>query len=302
MAELKERREKEKAALAATGVDAGGSQVAESSSELAAINTKIKVAERAVKYLKDTEAEVREYLYGSMGAFDEALAKAAADLERAHAEKRGKRSLHEQKCSAEAHLKRLQGKLGEAGVKASELQAQKEAMDKQIATQAEITARLQSDVEKAKMDVLALSDKMAEELRGSSAGVATNMPGTSSEATAVAVKAYLQGLPEVVSADPQGQQAIQQVLSLLGKLDDAAKAVASASAAAAIAVPTDARCEGSMELDDDFIGQLAEACVGPEEAGEASSAERKERVAAATARLRSKRGDLEKGINKVRKK
>ena len=172
LSELQERREKDKTADSAASADAAGSQVSEASAEVSAINKKIKLAEKAVKHLNDIEADMREYLYGSTGAFDQALAKATADAEQAHAEKRGKRSLHEQKGSAEAHLKRLQSKVGEAAVKSSELQAQKEDIDKKIAEQLELTAKLQLDVEKAKTDVLALSDRVAEELRGSSAGAA----------------------------------------------------------------------------------------------------------------------------------
>ena len=302
LAELKERREKEKVTEAAAGAEAVDSKVAESSSEVSAINKKIKLAERAVKYLKDTEAEVREYVYGSTGAFDQALAKAVADLERAHAEKRGTRSLHEQKCSAEAHLKRLQGKMGEATVEASALHAQKEDIDKKISEQAELTARLQSDVEKAKTDVLALSDKIAEELRGSGAGMAGHVPGTSSEATASAVKGYLQGLPEVVSADPEGQQAIQQVLSLLGRLDEAAKIVASEAAASSVSLaPSAEGLSETMEIDDDLFSQMAEAAVAPAGEGDTAAEERKTRVAEAKARLRSNKKDLEQGMAKVRK-
>ena len=87
------------------------------------------------------------------------------------------------------------------------------------------------------------------------------------------------------------------MLGLLGKLDGAAKAVASAAAAEA------SGAFGTMELDDETLGHLAEAALGPasEAGGEAGPAERSERVAAATARLRSKRSDLEKRLCKVRK-
>ena len=280
LAELRERRAKDKSAEVSPQSDAVGNSAADGSAgEVSAINNKIKLAEKAVKHLKDTEAEVREYLYGSKEAFDQALAKAVADLERAHAEKRGRRTLHEQKASAEARLKRLQGKMAEAGVRSSKLQLQKEELDKQIAEELEQTTKLQSEVDNAKTDVLALSEKVAEELRGSGAGAAASLPGSTSEATAAAVKGYLQGLPQVVSGDPEGQQAIQQVLSLLGKLDEAAKTVASAASAEA-----ENASEMEQDIDDDQAEQLAE--VVTEAIQDEEDEVRAVRVAAAKVRLK----------------
>ena len=132
--------------------------------------------------------------------------------------------------------------------------------------------------------------------------MAGHVPGTLSEAIASAVKGYLQGLPEVVSADPEGQQAIQQVLSLLGRLDDAAKIVASEAAASSVSLaPSAEGLSETMEIDDDLFSQMAEAAVAPAGEGDSAAEERKTRVAEAKARLRSNKKDLEQGMAKVRK-
>ena len=92
-------------------------------------------------------------------------------------------------------------------------------------------------------------------------------------------------MPQSVATDPQGQQAIQQVLDLLGKLDDAAKAAASAAATEAAAKVD------SMEFDDDLLDQMAEA---------AEVDERKKLVAEAKAKLNSKKVDLANGLARVK--
>ena len=57
----------------------------------------------------------------------------------------------------------------------------------------------------------------------------------------------------------------------------------------------------AMELDDDMFAQMAEAAVPPAEDTEGAAEERRTKVAEAAARLKSRKGDLEKGLSKVRK-
>ena len=129
-----------------------------------------------------------------------------------------------------------------------------------------------------------------------------------SELTAESVKGFFQGLPNAVSAHPDGQQAIKQVMELLEKLDTAAKAAMAAKAplSCAPASPAGQEAEDTlqdmqMDLDDEVLQQMAEAAVGPAEEGGSSEEDRATKVAETKARLKAKKGDLEKGMSKVKK-
>ena len=56
-----------------------------------------------------------------------------------------------------------------------------------------------------------------------------------------------------------------------------------------------------MALDDDLLGQMAEAAVAPEEGEGLAAEDRKTKVAEPKARLKAKRQDLEQGLAKIRK-
>ena len=100
---------------------------------------------------------------------------------------------------------------------------------KKLAQQREKSAATSGEVERAKVEFALLSQAAATAIASSDAAGSDCNPQCFGGTAAVAVKSYLQSLPPAVAADPQGQQAMQQVLALLGRLDDAARAAAQAA-------------------------------------------------------------------------
>ena len=259
------------------------------------VEAELAKARETLRRLENTPEDMREFLQKTV---EQLVAEQKTLVRALDAKRRGLKPMDDQLRQSRAHLTNLQER------HAKELKAT-EGTEKTIS---ELRARLVEqqakaaatlvEVERAKVEYAQLSQAVAAAATSGTGALpataaATTAPN-SSEATVVAVKGYLQGLPQAVATDPQGQQAIQQVLDLLGKLDDAAKAVASAAAIEAAAK------EDSMEFDDDLLDQMAEAAVAPAENGEPEADERKKRVAEAKARVNSKKVDLANGLARVK--
>ena len=258
-----------------------------------------KALHRQIQQLKGLDPVLRDSLCAHRGGSEAVL----RDLEVRHeaecAKQREQRPLAQQKSSAEAHLKRMQRAKTEAANKLEQMQAAQAELAAKIASQTNAVAEADSKLQKARLEVVAITEKATAELRGTS--------HSCSAVTVSAVTGWFGKLPTEVVEHPQAQEAMQKIMSLIGKLDTAKQVVEAgsaqpvrpesaaapeASAAASAASLSATVCE---EMDDDLLDALAVAATGgDEEAEDEDGAAKAQRIAAAKARLRAKRGELAK--------
>ena len=134
----------------------------------AATAKRTKAAEKSVKGLRAFDAEVREGI-----ADFEGLAKAEAELDAARSHTRELRPIREQKASAENHFKKTQGLLAGAQAQKQELQKRHDEIAEQLKEQDALIADFEAHVRKARVQLLALSDKPTKDLRDAAVPSAT---------------------------------------------------------------------------------------------------------------------------------
>ena len=142
----------------------------------AAAARRTREAEKKVKNLRAIRVEARESIPG----FDGILAEAEVELAAARSHKRELRPVTVQKASAESHFKKTQGLLAEAQVQKQEIQKKCDELAEQLKEQDARIAGFEVDVSKAKAELLALANKLTEDLRDapvSSAPAADLVPG-----------------------------------------------------------------------------------------------------------------------------
>ena len=261
--------------------------------------TAIKALQKKIQQLKDVGPELRDQLCEGKGGYLAFLAELELELQQARAQQRVLRPLAQQKVSAEAHLQKMQKGRDEAASTLARLQEQQAELERKVAEQKVFVADAEDKLQKATVEAVAISERATAELRGERADVSIKQ---TSVATAESVKGFFESLPSAVSADPEGMQAIKQVMVLLEKLDAASQNAQAAQVqsdqreAAHAAIGT-----GPMGLDEEVLSQMADFAVAPAGDGEGEAEARQARVEEAKARLRSKKGDLEEGIAKARK-
>ena len=187
---------------------------------------------------------------------------------------------------------------------------QQTALSAKITEQEAVTAAATAKLASARAELATISAKVsAENGQPDGSGAANELRGSgknTSALTAQAVRGFFQALPASVSDHPEGRQSIEQVMALLERLDSAAKEACAephappSAAETTAAAPPALAAAPTMELDDDFFEQMAEAAVAPAEGGEDRVAERRARVAEAKARLKSRRPELER-VARVKK-
>ena len=181
--------------------------------------SKEKVLREKIRWLETLPTAYHLTISEDGKGYAEVVQAAKAQLQQLQAEKRSALPLDQRKANSEAFLGRMQKQhdgliravatLHEQQAELAKVTAQKEAELEAAATR----------VEQAKLEVAEITEQFAAQVRGEP--VAHKAP--CSEVTATAVKGFFQSLPTAVSAHPEGQQTIQQVMQLLELLDAAAK-------------------------------------------------------------------------------
>ena len=280
----------------------GAVEVLEADGESSATTTEAdkataKAMQKQIQELKDMDSGLRAILCESKGGYEVFLAELERKLQELWAKQREQRPLAQQKASAEAHLRKMQKARDESASQLSKLHQQQQEVVKQVAEQEAAVAVAEAKLQKATLEAVAIAEKATAELRGAEGAVPASPSVANSQVTAAAVKGFFQSLPSVVSGDPEGRETIQQVMDLLEKLDGAAKQVAASSDARPPGhdASETAKPQGhwpeqpqeTMDLDDDLLGQMAEAAVAPEEGEGLAAEDRKTKVAETKARLKS---------------
>ena len=255
-----------------------------------------KTLQRQIQQLKGLDPVFRETLCASKGGYQTFLGELEGRLEAEYAKQREQKPISQQKASAEAHLKKMQRAKSEADCKLEELQSAHAELAAKIAMQMAAVSEADAKLQKARLEVAAVTEKATAELRGASC--------SDSAVTASAVTGWFGKLPTDVVEHLQAQHAMQTIMELMEKLDKAKQVVEAeaaqplpsapdmegpeASAAAAAALPSAA---GADYMDDDFLEALAEAAAG-EADDDDDGASKAQQVAATKARLKAKRGEL----------
>ncbi len=307
LAALKKELEALKAAKATSGPPPKGSQP---SADVPSLSEEDQLAVNAlhsqILQLRELGPELRESLCEAKGGYEAFVASLGTQRQAIFARHRGTMPLDIQKSKSEHHLKAMHKQKDEADSLYAELQMQSVELEGKLAKQLQCVSDAEAKLQAAKLEAAAIAQAAA--LRATApdgpAAQATQVP--TSAVTAHAVKSFFHTLPPAVADHPEGIGACQQVMALLEKLDSAAKSAA-APAAHPTALPSQevgappGKSDDEMQLDDDLLGQMAEAATPPAGEGEGEVEARKLRVAETKGRLRSKKGDLEVGLAKVRK-
>ena len=188
----------------------------------------------------------------------------------------------------------------------TELQRQSNDLEEKVARQRQCLAEAEVKLQAAKLEAATLAQAAARQVTSAAGSADQASQGQTSIVTAQAVKGFFQTLPPMVSEHPEGIEAVKQVMALLEKLDSAAKLAGAndqengGASAGPLSQPHPG-AEEEMQLDDDLLDQMAEAAIAPAGDGEGEAEARKVRVSEAKNRLKSKKGDLEVGLAKVRR-
>ena len=247
-----------------------------------------KTLQRQIQQLKGLDPAFRESLCSGNGGYEAFLCELEGRLEAEHAKQRQQKPISQQKASAEAHLKKMQRTKGEAVCKLEQLQADQADLAAKIAVQTAAVAGADAKLQKARLEVAAITEQATAELRGASCN--------DTAVTASAITGWFGKLPSDVLEHPQGKQAMQTIMELMEKLHKAKQVVEAEVpqlqpeplAAAPADLPS---TPGADCMDDEFLDALAEAAASDHEEGGDDSA-KLQRVAATKARLRAKRSEL----------
>ena len=170
---------------------------------------------KQIQQLKGLELGLRESLCADKGGYAAVLKDLEARLDAECIKQREQRPTSEQKASAEAHFKRMQKAKEDATCKLEQLQAEQAALASRITLQTTALAEVDAKLQKARMEVAAVTEKASAELRGAA--------NSDSAVTASAVTSWFNKLPPEVAQHAEAQQAMQAVMALMEKLDEAKK-------------------------------------------------------------------------------
>ena len=266
----------------------------------------VKALQKQIQQLKELGPELRSSLCDPHGGYDTFVARLEGKRQAIFAKHRSTMPLEVQRQKCQQFLKGVQKHRDDAESELADLQRQRSDLDEKIARQAQCLADAEIKLQAAKMEAATLAQAAAEQSTAAAGSIDQARQGQASIVTAQAVKGFFQTLPPMVAEHPEGIEAVKQVMSLLEKLDSAAK-VAGASdqenGKAPAGPPSQPlpMADEEMQLDEDLLDQMAEAATAPAGDGEGEAEARRLRVSEAKDRLRSKKGDLEVGLAKVRK-
>ena len=227
-------------------------------------------------------------------------------------ELRGCKPTPQRLAQAQRHQGALERKVAADAKRADELVALQEQLAKDTKEHSEKAAKNAADLAAAKQEVGRLAGERARE---QGAG------GPEGAAFVAQDHSLLTALFKLVSEEDVTKLCVQHGVqpedvkasteALLSKVQAHSKVPGGAEPGSAMpgqaAAPSASGPQGeeerteTMEIDDDLLGQMAEAAVAPAGEGGPAAEERTTRVAEAKARLKSKKSDLEQGLAKVRK-
>jgi hypothetical protein len=218
--------------------------------------------QRQILQVRVMDPGMREILCVTVGGHEAYLKSLEDELEGIRAKRREQKPLAQQKASAEAHLKRTQKAREEAATKLEELQAEQALLAARVADQQSVLAEAESKLQKARLEMVTVAEKATAEIRGTSLG--------GSAVTAMAVTSFFAQLPAEVAEHPEGKQAVQMVMPLMQKLDEAKKAVEASTTRAldgtgndeqvlVVENPADPEFEAfeEVDMDDDLVAVVA---------------------------------------------
>ena len=283
-----------------TGAAQPGTEQTQSHSEALPLSaddkTAVKALQQQIQQLNDLGPELRTALCEPKGGYEHFVASLEAQRQAIFAKHRGSLPLDLQKQKSQAHLEAMQKRKNEAQAGLEDLQKQQAALALQIEQQQRTLTETETKLQAAKIEAATIAQaavQAAARQISEAAGAGVSAPQRAvSAVTAQAVKSFFQTLPPTVAQHPEGIDTVRQVMALLDKLDAAAAnadererpATDSMPPGAPTAAPEPSPLHEQMQLDDDFLDQMAEAATEPSGDGEDIEA-RKERVAAAKARL-----------------
>ncbi len=264
------------------------------------LQAELKAARTEISFLRSMDATHHGLIRDGFGA---ALAAAEAKRDSILARQRGGLPVKAQLAKAQAHVESTAKRLEAEQKKSQQLAAEQTALAERLAQQTAATAAAATKLSAAKAELAAISAKVSAE-NGAPKECDNGLQGGSVTKQAVADLCTFAANPGV-----------QQALVAAGMPEDQQARVVSALQAVSVGFPSlAATCpqppgsgqedaangsaidEELMELDDEFLTQMAEAAVPPAEPGGDNGAEeRRARVAETKARLSSKKGDLEQG-------
>ena len=233
------------------------------------LNQRISNLQKKLRALRECDPIIREAM---QGGHEEQLANTDKELKEAQAQRRGNKPFANQKKETEQYLQRMLST--QQGTK-SKLDA---ALEQQAAANAHVVEMQAADtsalaaVEKAKADLAAITQQMADELK--EGGVEPTAQPGSRELTASTIGLYFNALDPKVVGERQG--AIQQVMQLLHSIDSQDIQVKAAHAAG---TPIPQQAE-EVEFNDANLRQCAELAFDPleEDAPETTKSKRRAEV------------------------
>ena len=226
-------------------------------------------------------------------------------------ELRGCKPTPQRLAHAQRHQGALERKVAADAKRADELLALQQQLAKDTKEHSEKAAKNAADLAAAKQEVGRLAGERAREQgAGAPEGVAfasqdhsflTALFKLVSEEDVTNLCAQHGVQPEDVKASTEALLAKVQAHSKVLGGAGSGNAMPGQAAAPPASGPQGQERTETMEIDDDLLGQMAEAAVAPAGEGGSAAEERTARVAEAKARLKSKKSDLEQGLAKVRK-